>query len=160
MRVLHTLAKFCAILAGILLTGITLMTCTSLVGRNFDIPRLNIVGDFELTGVAAGAAIALFLPWCQARRGNIIVDFFTAKASPATNLALDRFGALLLGVAMALLAWRTTVGGLNAWETQSSSMMMGFPEWVVYAFMVPPLVLTAVIGLWQALAGFGAEVHE
>jgi hypothetical protein len=45
---------------------------------------------------AAGAAIALFLPWCQLRRGNIIVDFFTAKASDRTNAMLDRFGALLL----------------------------------------------------------------
>lgn len=160
MRVLEYLAKFCAILAGVMLTGITLMTCASLVGRNADIARLNIVGDFELTGVAAGAAIALFLPWCQIRRGNIIVDFFTAKASERTNAALDRFGALLLGLAMALLAWRTSIGGLNAWSTQAGSMMLGFPEWIVYTAMVPPLVLTAVIGLWQGLLGFGPEVTE
>jgi hypothetical protein len=29
-------------------------------------------------------------------------------------------------------------------------MMLGFPEWIVYAGMVPPLVLTAVIALAQA----------
>ena len=56
------LAKFCAILAGVLLTVITLMTCVSLIGRNTT--GWTIAGDFELTGVAAGAAIALFLPWC------------------------------------------------------------------------------------------------
>jgi uncharacterized membrane protein YhdT len=39
-------------------------------------------------------------------------------------------------------------------------MMLGFPEWVVYACMVPPLVLTAVIGLWQGILGFGPEVEE
>ena len=39
-------------------------------------------------------------------------------------------------------------------------MMLGFPEWVVYAAMVPPLVLTAVIGLTQAILGFGGEAHE
>ena len=81
MRVLEKLAKLCAILAGVLLTVITLMTCVSLIGRNT--VGVTLVGDFELTGVAAGAAIALFLPWCQVRRGNIIVDFFTAKASDA-----------------------------------------------------------------------------
>lgn len=160
MRVLEYLAKTCAILAGVMLTGITLMTCASLIGRNADIASLNIVGDFELTGVAAGAAIALFLPWCQVRRNNIIVDFFTAKASERTNAALDRFGALLLGLAMALVAWRSTVGGLNAWETQSGTMMRAFPIWIVYAAMVPPLALTAVIALWQALRGFGPEVAE
>ncbi|HYF17122.1 MAG TPA: TRAP transporter small permease [Ramlibacter sp.] len=158
MRALDFLAKACAVLAGVLLTAITLMTCASLVGRNT--VGTTLVGDFELTGVAAGAAIALFMPWCQLRRGNIIVDFFTARASERTNAALDRFGALLLGLAMALLAWRTGVGGLNAWNSRSGTMMLGFPEWIVYTLMVPPLVLTAVIALVQAVRGFGQGVHE
>jgi TRAP-type C4-dicarboxylate transport system permease small subunit len=158
VRVLEILAKACAIAAGILLTGITLMTCASLIGRNTT--GATLVGDFELTGVATGAAVALFMPWCQIRRGNIIVDFFTSRASDRTNAALDRFGALLLALAMALLAWRTVLGGLNAFDTQSGTMMLGFPEWVVYVAMVPPLVLTAVIGLYQAARGFGPEVHE
>ena len=158
MRVLEKLAKLCAILAGVLLTTITLMTCASLIGRNTI--GVTLVGDFELTGVAAGAAIALFMPWCQLRRGNIIVDFFTAKASERTNAALDRFGALLLGAAMALLAWRATLGGLNAWTNNSGTMMIGFPEWIVYVAMVPPLALTAVIGFAQAARGFETAVTE
>ena len=157
MHILESLAKFCAILAGVLLTAITLMTCVSLLGRNT--MGVTLVGDFELTGVATGAAIALFLPWCQLRRGNIIVDFFTAKASVKTNAALDRLGALLLALAIGLLTWRTSVGGLNAFNTQSGTMMLGFPEWIVYAAMVPPLALTAAIGLWQGLNGFGDEVQ-
>ena len=152
MKLLEKGAQFCAILAGVVLTFITLMTCASLIGRNTI--GITLAGDFELTGVAAGAAIGLFLPLCQLRRGNIIVDFFTAKASSQTNALLDRFGALLMGLAMALLAWRTTVGGLNAFSTKSSSMMLGFPEWIVFAFIVPPLVLTAVIALKQAATGF------
>ena len=158
MRVLERLAKFCAILSGVLLTGITLMTCVSLLGRNT--VGITLVGDFELPGVAAGAAIALFMPWCQLRRGNIIVDFFTARASDRTNQALDRFGALLLAAAMGLLAWRASLGGLNAYNTQSGTMMIGFPEWVVYATMVPPLALTSLIALAQAVRGFEVEVAE
>src|SRR5688572_17518315 len=128
------------------------MTCVSLIGRNTI--GWTIVGAFELSGFAAGAAIALFMPWCQVRRGNIIVDFFTAKASPATQDRLDRFGALMLALAMGLMAWRTTLGGLDAWRTQAESMMMGFPQWIVYVGMVPPLVLTAVIALLQSVRGF------
>ena len=157
MHILESLAKFCAILAGLLFTAITLATCASLLGRNTI--GVTLAGDFELTGVATGAAIALFLPWCQLKRGNIIVDFFTARASAQTNAALDRLGALLLALAMALLTWRTSVGGLNAFNTQSGTMMLGFPEWIVYAAMIPPLALTAVIGLWQGLNGFGDEVQ-
>lgn len=157
MKTLEILAKLCAVLAGVLLTAITLMTCVSLVGRNTT--GWSIVGDFELSGAAAGAAVALFLPWCQLRRGNIIVDFFTTAASAATQDGLDRFGALLLALVMALMAWRTSVGGLSAWRSQAGSMMLGFPEWVVYAAMVPPLALCALIGLAQAARGFRAETR-
>jgi TRAP-type C4-dicarboxylate transport system permease small subunit len=152
VRLLEPLAKLCAVIAGVLLVVITLMTCVSLIGRNTI--GWTIVGAFELSGSAAGAAIALFMPWCQVRRGNIIVDFFTARASEATQNGLDRFGALTVALAMGLLAWRTSIGGLNAWKSQTGSMIMGFPEWIVYTAMVPPLALTAVIALVQAVRGF------
>jgi TRAP-type C4-dicarboxylate transport system permease small subunit len=154
MKLLEPLAKACAVLAGCLLTVITLMTCASLLGRNTT--GWTIVGDFELSGSAAGAAIALFLPWCQLRRGNIIVDFFTTRASAATQDRLDRLGALLYALAMALMAWRSAIGGMNAWRSQAGSMMLGFPEWVVYCGIVPPLVLCVAIGLAQAARGFAA----
>ena len=156
MRVLTLLAQACAVLAGCLLTVITLMTCVSLIGRNTT--GWTIVGDFELSASAAGAAIALFLPWCQIRRSNIIVDFFTQSASVPAREWMDRFGALLLGVAMALMTWRTAIGGLDAWNSQSGSMMLGFPDWVVYVGMVPPLALCAVIGFFQAARGFETGV--
>ena len=155
MRLIEALAKLCAIAAGLLLTVITLMTCVSLLGRNTS--GATIVGDFELSAAAAGAAVALFLPWCQLRRGNIIVDFFTTRASARTNERLDRLGALLYALVLALMTWRTFLGGLNAWRTQSGTMMIGLPEWIVYAAMVPALALCVVVGLAQALRGFGAR---
>jgi TRAP-type C4-dicarboxylate transport system permease small subunit len=158
MKVLENLAKFCAILAGVLLTFITLMTCVSIVGR--ETIGKTISGDFELSGVAAGAAIALFMPWCQFKRGNIMVDFFTAKASEATQKNLERFGALLLAVVMALVAWRTVLGGLNAYSSNSGTMLLGFPEYVVYIAMVPPLALTALIALHQSVFGFADDETE
>jgi TRAP-type C4-dicarboxylate transport system permease small subunit len=156
VRLLERLAKLCAVAAGVMLTAITLMTCVSLIGRNTT--GWTIVGDFELTGAAAGAAVALFLPWCQMRRGNIIVDFFTSRIAESTNALLDRLGALLYALVLALMAWRTALGGMNAWNSKSGTMMIGFPEWIIYAAMVPPLVLCAVIGLVQAWRGFGARV--
>jgi TRAP-type C4-dicarboxylate transport system permease small subunit len=158
LKLLDFLARVCAVLAGVLLTVITLMTCASLIGRNT--VGVTLVGDFELTGVATGAAIALFMPWCQVRRGNIIVDFFTAKASEATNQRLDRFGALLLALTFALLAWRTTLGAMNSWTTGSESQILGFPEWITYVTMVPPFVLTTLIALSQAMSGFAADAPE
>ena len=154
MRLLEILAKAAAVLAGVLLTAITMMTVASVVGRNTT--GWTLVGDFELAGSAAGAAIALFLPWCQWERGHIIVDFFTTRASDATRERLDRFGALVLAAVLALMTWRSAIGGLKAWESQTGSMMLGLPEWIVYVFMVPPLLLCTLIGLAQALAAAAA----
>ena len=152
MRILSNLAHVCAVLAGLLMTAITLMTCVSLIGRNTTGWTIN--GDFELTGVATGAAIALFMPLCQLKRGHIIVDFFTAKASEKTNQFLDRVGALCVSSVFALMAWRTVLGGINAYDSFSGTMMLGFPEWIVYAAMVPPFILCSLIALMQA---FGPE---
>lgn len=158
MKLLDPLARLCAILAGVLLTLITLMTCASLIGRNTT--GDSIVGAFELTGVAAGAAIALFMPLCQVRRGNIIVDFFTANLRPEVNDRMDRFGAFLLALIFALLAWRTTLGGINSYSSHSETQIMGFPEWVVYAVMTPAFVLAGLVALHQAVFGFAAEAHD
>jgi len=138
------------VLAGALLTAITLVTCLSLIGRNTT--GQTLVGDYELTAVVAGAAVALFMPWCQMRREHIIVDFFTARMPAGVNAVLDRFGALVLGGVMALLAWRTGVGALSAYSSQTTTMMLGFPEWIVYTAMVPPLALTALIAVVQTFS--------
>jgi TRAP-type C4-dicarboxylate transport system permease small subunit len=158
MKTLANLAKLCAILAGLLLIFITLMTCVSIIGR--DLIGKTIVGDFELSGAAAGAAIALFMPWCQVKRGNIMVDFFTTKASPKAQDAMERFGVLLLAAVMALMAWRTCLGGLNSFRTNSETQILGLSEWYVYAAMVPPLALTVLIALHQAVFGFDPPSAE
>ncbi len=158
MQVLGKLAKFFAIVGGLLMVFITLMTVVSVIGR--DTIGKAITGDFELSGAACGAAIALFLPWCQFKRGNIIVDFFTANTSEATQSILDRIGALILAAVMAVLAWRTTLGGISAFKSNSGTMMLGFPEWIVYSAIVPGLALTCAIALAQALHGFTADTPE
>ncbi len=150
---LEKLAKVCAIAAGLLMSLITVLTCLSIIGREF--LAKTVPGDFELVGLATGAAVGLFMPLCQLRNGNIIVDFFTAKAPQNFNNALDRLGALTLALSFALLTWRSALGGLNAWNTHSGTMLLGVPEWIAYATMVPAFGLTAIIGLSQCLFGFG-----
>ena len=136
------------------MTVITLITCGNLILRNTSGDAM--AGAFELTAVATGAAIALFMPLCQVRRGNIIVDFFTEKLSDSVNGMLDRIGAFVLAAVFALLAWRTSLGGLSAYNAHSLTMLMEIPEWIVYAAMVPPFALACVIGLTQSVFGFDA----
>jgi TRAP-type C4-dicarboxylate transport system permease small subunit len=155
---LERLAKLSALLAGALVSFMVVLTVGSIIGRE-TIGR-TITGDFELVGLATGAAVGLFMPLCQLHRGNIVVDFFTAKAPPQLNAALDRLGALLLALTCALLAWRASLGGLSSYRSHSGTMLLNVPEWWAYAPMVPGFALTAVIGLKQALFGFDRPAHH
>lgn len=152
VKTLHAAAAAFAYLGGALLLFITALTCVSVIGRNTT--GWSVDGDFELVSFASGAALALCVPWCQLRRGNIIVDFFTARASAAVQDTLDRIGALCFALFMAVCAWRGSVGGVNAWQAQSGSMMLGFPDWVVYALLVPGLTLAAIVAFYQGSFGF------
>lgn len=155
---LDRIARFCSILGGLVITALMLMTCYSLISRNvFDAA---LIGDFELTGVGAGAAIALFMPLCQLKHENIIVDFFTANRSPAFNFRLDRLGDLLMTVIFALLAWRCTAAAINALDTMGASMLLGFPDWIVFTSMAIPFAITAFIAAMQALSTFSAEPQD
>jgi TRAP-type C4-dicarboxylate transport system permease small subunit len=155
---LERLARLSALLAGALVCFMVLLTSMSIIGRE-TIGR-TVTGDFELVGLATGAAVGLFMPLCQLHRGNIVVDFFTSRAPPRFNAALDRLGALLLALTCALLSWRAALGGLSSWNSNSSTMLLGVPEWWAYAPMVPGFALTAVIALHQTLFGFSQPSHH
>jgi TRAP-type C4-dicarboxylate transport system permease small subunit len=145
---LGRICRWLAVLGGVVLVAMTLMSVGSILGRSlFGKP---IPGDFELIQIGCAICVAAFLPWCQMHGGNIIVDFFTVRASNRTQAWLDVFGALLLAAVMLLVAWRTGAGALSVMAAGETSMIMGFPSWIGYAFMVPGFALTALAGLYTA----------
>jgi TRAP-type C4-dicarboxylate transport system permease small subunit len=147
-RLLEAVARLFAIIGGLVLTGLTLMSIYSVLMRNL-IGR-PIVGDFELVQIGCAIAIASFLPFTQLRGANIMVDFFTARASARTRARLDAFGALVLGLALALLAWRTTLGGLSVYRNNETTMIMAVPVWWGYLFMAPPMAVAALAAFHAA----------
>jgi TRAP-type C4-dicarboxylate transport system permease small subunit len=151
--VLRTLCQASAVFGGVLLIGMALMTLSSVAGRAlFSSP---IQGDVELVQLACAVALACFLPYTQWQGGNIIVDFFTTRASAATRERLDALGAVLVGLVAALICWRTAVGSMAAYENQETSMLIAVPIWIPYLLMTPGLLLTALVSFfiaWRRLA--------
>jgi TRAP-type C4-dicarboxylate transport system permease small subunit len=152
---LKQLARLCSVVGGVIMIALMLMTCYSVIGRNFFGKAL--IGDFELTAIACGIAVSFFMPLCQIERGNIIVDFFTAGRSRRFNYRLDRIGDVLMAVIFALLAWRTGVAAIRAKADMGTSMLLGFPDWIVLTGMTIPFGLTAVLALAQAVERFKPE---
>lgn len=148
MKALRALALWFAVAgaAVALLTGA--MTVVSVAGRA--LLRAPIPGDVELTQFGIALAISLGLPWCQLRRANIIVDFFTQKLPEHGRNRLDAAGALLLAAMCALLAWRSGAGAQAVHQAFETSMILSLPMWWVYASLAPGLALAALVALVQA----------
>lgn len=147
-RLLHVLCDVCAVIGGAVLIAMAAMTVVSVIGRTFfDSP---ILGDVELVQLGLAVCVATFLPYTQFRSANIIVDFFTTRASLRTQSWMDGLGCLLYAGMTALIAWRVYAGGLMARENQEASMLMNLPLWIPYMLMVPGLLLCTVVGLYQA----------
>jgi TRAP-type C4-dicarboxylate transport system permease small subunit len=153
-RVLEGLARAFALAGGALLVGLTGMSVASVAGRA--LLGTPVPGDFELVQVACGISIAAFLPYCQLRRGHIIVDFFTVRASRRVQGRLDALGALTFAAVMALLCWRTAEGMLTVRASREVSMIVSFPIWIGYAAIVPSLALATLVGLATAVEAWKA----
>ncbi len=147
-----------AILGGVVLTAASLATCVSVLGRYF----LNrpIAGDSEIVGLALAVAISLFMPWCALRRGHVVVDVATTRLPAPARAALDLAGTLLLAAAMALLAWRMALGGLEMRAFGDESMVLRLPTWIGFVVAVPCFALTALVALAVAFRAGETGIGE
>jgi TRAP-type C4-dicarboxylate transport system permease small subunit len=114
----------------------------------------------EAGQLGCAVVVASFLPYTQFRQANIIVDFFTANASQATQTKLDAFGTLLYTIVLGLIAWRVAIGCIDIKSSQETSMLMALPLWIPYMLMVPGLALCSVIGFVQTLQHLGLMTKE
>ncbi|MFN3416077.1 MAG: TRAP transporter small permease [Caldimonas sp.] len=157
-HLLRWTAMVFALIGGLAAALVGCMTVASIVSRT--LWSTPIQGDVELTQFGIALAISLCLPWCQLHGGNIIVDFFTLKASERSRQVLDGIGAVLLAAMVILLAWRTGEGAISVKDAGETSMIMGLPMWIVYVVLAPGFALTALIALYQALMHFLGRESE
>jgi TRAP-type C4-dicarboxylate transport system permease small subunit len=147
-KVLEAASQVLALAGGAVLAAVAGVSTVSIATRwLFSRP---LVGDLEIVQIGCTIAVALFLPWCQAHSGHIIVDFFTSRARHATRLRLDAAGATALALIFLLLTWRVAVGVADMKANGETSMLLAFPTWITYLLLVPGLALSGLIGLHGA----------
>lgn len=150
-RLLTLLASSFAVFGGLVLTALILMTVISIIGRSlFNTP---IPGDFELVEIGCAVAVFSFLPYCQLIRGNVVVDFFTARAQPRTKAILDMAGNLIYTGIAALLTWRLALGGMDLKRYNESTMVLQAPIWWGFVPVVIGsglLTLVCAYSVWRS----------
>lgn len=136
---LSALCRIFAGIGGIALLAMMMMTVVSVTMRStLGAP---ISGDFELVEIGSAVAIFCFLPWCQSTGRNVLVDFFTQKASDRSTHLLDALGDLAYFLIAALLTWRLVLGGMEMREYHEQSMLLHIPVWWSFIIILPAMGL-------------------
>lgn len=151
-RRLTRISEAFAALGGLLIVAAVLVTVASVIMARFGRP---ILGDTEIVELLSGIAIAAFLPYCQVRGGNVVIDFFTAWLPAPARARLDAVANLLVAGVVAVLAWRLIQGGIDNFERGRESMFLNLPQWWGYAgagLACTLWVATCLVSAWDGLS--------
>ena len=145
-RALFSVTRAFALLGGLVLCAMAVLTTVSVAGRAF----LNapVTGDFELIAIGTGVGVFLFLPYCQLVGENVVVDFFLDRAPFRVKAFFDAVGSLAFGLIIALMSWRTTLGGIDMYNVDEMTLILELPRWWSFPLAVVCLVLLLFVCLY------------
>ena len=151
---LHRATEVWALLGGLLLLAIALMTSYSagagwLVGKP-------LPGDVELVEMLTAVSVFMFLPYCQISGANVTADLFTAGASKRTVAALELLGAVVALAFSVLLLWRMYLGLLDYRQYVETTTILKIPIWYAYLPALASLALLAA----AAVASVGSALRR
>ena len=147
---LDRLARLLALLGGALAVCLALLVSTSITLRAFGLGGVR--GDFEFVQMGVALIVFAFMPWCQARRGNVMVDSFTTRLPPRFQAALDALWEVIFAAMMALIAWRLGVGAMDAASSSTTTMVLLMPIAPAIAACAGLAGFTALVALAMAVS--------
>lgn len=128
------IARHLAIAGGVVVMGLAALVTASVLMRwlgSYETMRSiippGITGDFEIVQMGLALAIFAFLPLCQAHRGNVMVDTFTTRLPAGAQAALDVLWDLVYAAFAGFIAWRLSIGAVEAYSSHTTSMVLGLP---------------------------------
>ncbi len=163
-RALRHIANALAIFGGILSCLMAVVVTVSVIGRFlFAAP---IPGDYDIVGILCGSAVFSFLPYCQLRRGNVLADFFTQRASKRTKAVLDAGGNVLFLAATIMFTWRLYYGMLEMRQSSEQIAAFAFYRWWTIPYDLVCMIVLALAILYSLIedldgirTGTPAEQH-
>ncbi len=148
-RVLFGVTRIFALLGGLVLCAMALLTTFSVTGRFFF--NAPVMGDFELIAIGTGVAVFAFLPYCHLMRENVFVDFFLSGAPFRVKSIFDTIGNLIYGFIIAIMTWRLTLGGMDLYSDDQMTMILEIPRWWTFPAALSCLVLLLAVCVYTVV---------
>jgi TRAP-type C4-dicarboxylate transport system permease small subunit len=153
-RVLEQATELFALFGGLVLLGIMLVQSASVIGRSLpdilglfgvQVPRFSIPGDIEIVQLGCGIAIFFFLPLCQYRRANVLVEFFTQGLPVRIRSFFDLLANILFLIIVAAITWQLGHGMLEKFAYKDTTMVLRIPEsWPYLAAFIASVLWTII----------------
>ncbi|MEX0317078.1 MAG: TRAP transporter small permease [Ruegeria sp.] len=176
-KLMMGLARTLAIIGGIVLSALILLTCVSILGRLLNgvfhsdfmesiAPGFSrwaismgvgpVNGDFELVEAGVAFAIFCFLPLCQITAGHASVDILTNSFPKGVNRFLRMVIEIVFAAVLILIAWKLFDGMISKRQYGETTFLLQFPIWWAYALSFVASLAAAVVGLYMA----GVRIYE
>jgi len=173
LTLVERLARFMAILGGLVLTALIALTCVSVFGRGLNTLGHSdllksvsesaanaliatgvgpVFGDFELVEAGVSFTIFAFLPICQLHRGHATVDIFATAFPRWLNRFLETFWEVLLSALILLITWRLFIGMEDKMRYNETTFILQFPIWWAFALSFGAALVASVVALYCAAA--------
>lgn len=170
-RALLILSRIMAVLGGVMLTALILLTFYSVLARALvrmfhtmigadvapgvarwmlDAGVGPILGTYELLEAGIAFVIFAFLPICQLTGGHATVDIFTAQMSEGTNRILRGVTEVVFAGALVLIAVQLYGGMESKMNSGQVTLELAFPVWYSYALSLVGAALAALVAVYLA----------
>lgn len=170
-RFMDKLAHLFAVLGGLVLSFLIVMTCLSIAGRTLNsilhsdilqglIPGISsallatgvgpINGDFELVEAGLAFAIFAFIPLCQLHNGHAAVDIFISRF-PVLNQRMQVIIDVVFAAVLVLIAVKLFAGMQSKLNSGQTTLLLQLPVWWGYAASLPGAVMAALVGVYIAV---------
>ena len=145
---LEPLLRKLAFIGGFVLFVMSMLVIVNVTLRG--VADTSVTGVFDLVKIGAAMCVFLFLPLCQAKRGNIFVDSFTSSLPLRVRNGLDAlwdvvYAALALFMCAAMLQ-----GAREQFSTQVQTTQLAIPIWPFNLAAALLLGLLGVVSLMTA----------
>ncbi len=170
-RRMTAFARALAVLGGVVLFLLILLTCISIAGRGLNtllhagfvqelMPRVAralldagvgpVDGDFEIVQAGIAATIFAFLPWAQITGGHATVDLLTMRLPERVQRVLMALWEVVFALILVIIARQLEIGMQSKIRTGQTTFILQFPLWWGYAASLVGAVAAALVAIWSA----------
>ncbi|MEM7240917.1 MAG: TRAP transporter small permease [Pseudomonadota bacterium] len=149
---IHRIAAFWALLGGGVLIAIMAITSLNIAAYVADYIAetwggnvYGTTGYEDFVALAIACAGMMFLPYCQAMRGHVVVDVFANLMGQTVQRLLDKLWLVLIFCLALFLAYWMTLGMLEVRGDNALTAILGWPVWPSYVPGIASLLLWALV---------------